>query len=76
MGIPAPFKWESPQGLYTNIHCLHLEQAYETLLEEMKLDKDVLDETFVLQLELVFFRVYSCLREYNHAVLCYSWMSS
>ena len=38
-GIPAPFKLESaPQGLYTNLHCLHLEQLFETLLEEMKLD--------------------------------------
>ena len=26
--------------------CLHLEQAFETLLEEMKLDTDVLEETF------------------------------
>ena len=39
-----------PQGLYTNVHCLHLEQAFETLLGEMKLDTDVLDETFALQL--------------------------
>ena len=45
-GFPAPFKWESPWGLYANIHGLHLEQAFETLLEEMKLDTDVLDETF------------------------------
>ena len=42
---------------------------------EMKLDANVLDETFTLQLELIFFRAYSCLREYNHAVLCYSCMS-
>ena len=41
----------------------------------MKLDTDVLDETFALQLELVFFQAYSCLCEYNHAVLCYSCMS-
>ena len=41
----------------------------------MKLDTDVLDETFALQLELVFFQAYSCLLEYNHAVLCYSCMS-
>ena len=66
---------ESPQGLYTNVHCLHLEQAFWTLLEEMKLDTDILDETFALQLELVFFQAYSRLREYNHAVLCYSCMS-
>ena len=26
--------------------CLHLEQAFETLLEEMKLDTDLLEETF------------------------------
>ena len=58
-----------------NVHCLHLEQAFETLLEEMKLDTDVLDETFALQLELVLFQAHSCLREYNHAVLCYSCMS-
>ena len=47
----------------------------ETLLEEMKLDTDVLDETFALQLELVFFQAYSRLRKYNHVVLCYSYMS-
>ena len=44
----------------------------------MKLDtriNNVLDETFALRLEFVFFRAYSCLREYNHAVLCYSCMS-
>ena len=28
--------------------CLHLEQAIETVLEEMKLDTDVLEETFAL----------------------------
>ena len=32
-------------------HCLDFEQAFETLLEEMKLDTDILDETFTLQLE-------------------------
>ena len=47
----------------------------ETLLEEMKLSTDVLDQTFTLQLEFVFFQAYSCLLEYNHAVLCYSCMS-
>ena len=26
--------------------CLHMEQAFEILLEEMKLDTDVLEETF------------------------------
>ena len=41
----------------------------------MKLDTDILDETFALQLELVFFQAYSRLRKYNHAVLCYSCMS-
>ena len=51
------------------------EQAFETLLEEITLDTDVLDETFSLQLELVFFLAYSCLHEYNHAVLCYSCIS-
>ena len=64
-----------PWGLYMNIHRLHLEQAFETLLEEMMLDPDVFDETFSLQLELVFFTVYSCLHKYNHAVLCYSCIS-
>ena len=47
----------------------------ETLLEEMKLNTDVLHKTFALELELVFFQAYSCLLEYNHAVLCYSCMS-
>ena len=77
MGIPTPFQWKCPppRGFYRNRHCLHLEQAFETLLEEMKLDTDVLDETFALQLELVFFQAYSRLRKYNHAVLCYSYMS-
>ena len=28
--------------------CLHLEQAFETVLKEMKLDIDVLEETFAL----------------------------
>ena len=41
----------------------------------MKLDTDILDETFALQLELVFFKAYSRLREYDHAVLCYSCVS-
>ena len=41
----------------------------------MKLDTDVLKETFALKLELVLFRAYSRLREYNHAALCYSRMS-
>ena len=27
---------------------MHLEQAFETLLEEMKLDTDALEETFAL----------------------------
>ena len=36
--------------------CLHLEQTFETVLEEMKLDTDVLEETFTLKLELVLFR--------------------
>ena len=54
-------KWETRRGACTRICtvCLHLEQAFETLLEEMKLDTDVLEETFTLQLELVFFRAYS-----------------
>ena len=28
--------------------CLHLEHAFETVLKEMKLDIDVLEETFAL----------------------------
>ena len=28
--------------------CLHLEQVFETLVEEMKLDTDALEETFAL----------------------------
>ena len=35
-----------PSFLYTV--CLHLEQAFETVLEKMKLDTDVLEETFTL----------------------------
>ena len=74
MGVPPP----SPRGFYRNRHCLHLEQAFETLLEEMKLHTDVfifkslMIETFASQLELVFLRAYSCLCEYDHVVLCYS----
>ena len=41
--------------------CLHLDQAFETLLEELKFDTDVLEETFALQLELSFF---------EHTVAC------
>ena len=41
----------------------------------MKLDTDILDETFALQLELVFFKAYSRVRDDNHAVLCYSCVS-
>ena len=38
--------------LFTYTVCLHddLEQAFETLLKKMKLDIDVLEETFALQL--------------------------
>ena len=36
--------------------CLHLEQTFETVLEEMKLDTEVLEETFTLKLELVLFQ--------------------
>ena len=35
-----------PPRACTQIYTMHLEQAFETLLEEMKLDTDVLDETF------------------------------
>ena len=51
MGIPTPFQWECqpplpppPGCFFRNRHCLHLEQAFETLLEEMKFDTDVLDD--------------------------------
>ena len=51
MGIPTPFQWECqpplpppPRCFFRNRHCLHLEQAFETLLEEMKFDTDVLDD--------------------------------
>ena len=45
MGIPTPFQWECQPPLSPrDRRCLHLEQAFETLLEEMKLDTDVLDD--------------------------------
>ena len=46
MGVSPP----PPPGLYTNRHCLLLEQAFETLLEEMKLDTDVLDDRNIILL--------------------------
>ena len=39
--------------VYTGV--LHLEQTFETVLEEMKLDTNVLEEIFTLKLELVLF---------------------
>ena len=33
--------------------CLHLEQVFETVLEEMKLDTDVLEETFAFNITLI-----------------------
>ena len=42
---------------------LHLEQVFETALEEMKLDTDALEGTFALQLELILFQAYNCLSE-------------
>ena len=60
----GPHPGWSPPGL-VHEYTLHLKQAFDTLLEEMKLDTDVHDETFSLQLELVFFRAYSCLLECN-----------
>ena len=56
-GCPWGLPFERGRGarLYTNIRRLHLEQTFETLLEEMTLDTNVLDETFSLQLELLFF---------------------
>ena len=47
---PGPFyiTKEKYCCLYTRTVCLHMEQAFETLLEEMKLDTDFLEETFVL----------------------------
>ena len=42
---------------------LHLEQVFETVLEEMQLDTDALEETFALQLELTLFQAYNRLSE-------------
>ena len=58
--------------LYMSIHCLFAFGAgTETLLEEniVKLDTDVLEEAFPLWIGIV-------LSTGNHAMLCYSWMSS
>ena len=55
-----------------SIHCLFAFGAgTETLLEEniVKFDTDVLEEAFPLRIGIV-------LSTGNHAVLCYSWMSS
>ena len=41
---------------YTLFVCIIMEQTFETLLEEMKHDTDVLEETFPLYLESVLFR--------------------
>ena len=39
----------SPESFdVTKFVCLHLEQVFETLVEEMKLDTDALEETFAL----------------------------
>ena len=38
---------------------LHLEQVFETALEEMLLVTDALEETFALQLELILFQAYN-----------------
>ena len=65
MGIPAPFNGSPPR-------LLHEYTLYETLLESVKLETDVLDETCALQFELVFFRAHSRLHEYDYAVFCYS----
>ena len=67
MGIPAPFNGSPPR-------LLHEYTLYETLLESMKLETDVLDETCALQFELVFFWAHSRLHEYDYAVFCYSWV--
>ena len=34
--------------IFIHTVCLHLEQAFETVLKEMRLDIDVLEETFAL----------------------------
>ena len=48
---------------YTRVYtvCLHLEQAFETVLEKMKLDTDVLEETFTYNLN------WPC---FEHSVAC------
>ena len=57
--------------------CLHMEQAFEILFEEMKLDTDVLEETFHIITQIKYWSsikhaIAFVNREYNHAVLCYS----
>ena len=42
------WRYKIDMMLFIYTVCLHLEQAFETLLKEMKLDIDVLEETFAL----------------------------
>ena len=42
------WRYKIDMMLFTYTVCLHLEQAFETVLKEMKLDIDVLEETFAL----------------------------
>ena len=42
------WRYKIDMMLFIYTVCLHLEQAFETVLKEMKLDIDVLDETFAL----------------------------
>ena len=56
---------------------LHMEQAFEILLEEMKGDTDVLEETFRFITRIKYWSSFEhtvafANHEYNHAVLCYS----
>ena len=47
---PESIVWRYKIDMLLFIHtvCLHLEQAFETVLKEMKLDIDVLEETIAL----------------------------
>ena len=57
--------------------CLRMEQAFEILLEEVKLDTDVLEETFRFPTRIKCWSSFEHTvaftnREYNLAVLCYN----
>ena len=42
------WRYKIDMMLFIYTVCLHLEQAFETILKEMKLDIDALEETFAL----------------------------